>query len=185
MLLGEARKDRFGIVGEVVYTDIEFENSTPGRFFSHVNSRSKTLMLSAALFYRLAEKQRAFFDVVGGGALLVPDSSLTLTQGLLRQRRISHKEDWVDPILGFKGLQPLGNSKFFISGAFLIGGFGVGSDFMWDANVNFGYQWTDSIATTIGYRYLDVDYRTAASSMTWPSKARCLAFPGGFKRQNS
>ena len=40
----------------------------------------------------------------------------------------------------------------------LFGGFGAGSDLMWDVNVNLGYQWTDGFSTSIGYRYLAVDY---------------------------
>jgi hypothetical protein len=28
----------------------------------------------------------------------------------------------------------------------------------WDANINLGYQWTQGFSSTIGYRYLDVDY---------------------------
>ena len=69
-----------------------------------------------------------------------------------------NKEDWFDPIVGLKGLTPFGDSKFFVSGFLVLGGFGVGSDFMWDANVNLGYQWTETFSTTFGYRYLDVDY---------------------------
>ena len=34
----------------------------------------------------------------------------------------------------------------------------AGSDFMWDANLNLGYRWTETFSTTFGYRYLDVDY---------------------------
>lgn len=34
---------------------------------------------------------------------------------------------------------------------------GAGSDFMWDLSINLGYQWTDTLSTTTGYRYLDVD----------------------------
>ena len=45
-----------------------------------------------------------------------------------------------------------------MSGAFTVGGFGVGSDLMWDASLNLGYQWMEGFSTTIGYRYLDVDY---------------------------
>jgi hypothetical protein len=33
---------------------------------------------------------------------------------------------------------------------------------MWDANLNLGYQWTTGFSTTIGYRYLDVDYEKDA-----------------------
>ena len=64
----------------------------------------------------------------------------------------------MDPIIGLKGKTALGESQFFLNGFLVIGGFGVGSDFMWDANLNLGYNWTETIATTIGYRYLDVDY---------------------------
>jgi hypothetical protein len=64
----------------------------------------------------------------------------------------------LNPLIGLKGLTPIGASKFFLSGAFAMGGFGAGSDFMWDASVNIGYQWTKGFATTLGYRYLDVDY---------------------------
>lgn len=158
MLIGEARKGRFGIVADIAYTDIEAQNSTPGPFFSSVSSRTKSWMISAALFYRLLEKQRAFLDVMGGGRYWSVDSELSLGAGLIRPRKISNTQDWVDPLLGFKGMLPLGKTKFFISGALAIGGFNLGSDFMWDGNLNLGYQWTKRFSTGIGYRYLDVDY---------------------------
>lgn len=40
----------------------------------------------------------------------------------------------------------------------LIGGFGAGSDLMWDANINLGYRWTSGFSTTIGYRHFEVEY---------------------------
>ena len=63
-------------------------------------------------------------------------------------------------MIGLKGLSALGDSKFFISGGLVIGGFGVnaGSDIFWDASINLGYQWTEGFSNTLGYRYLDVDY---------------------------
>lgn len=65
-------------------------------------------------------------------------------------------------ILGVEGMSMLGDSSFFLSGFLMAGGFGVGSDFMWDVNANLGYQWTKSFSTTIGYRYLNVDYEDGA-----------------------
>jgi hypothetical protein len=158
MLVGEARKGRYGMVMDVAYTDIEFEDSTPGPFFSSIKSRTKSWIVSAAGLYRLAERQGAFLDVIGGIRYWSVDSELSLGAGLLPARKVSNKEGWIDPIIGLKGLTPIGESKFFVSGAFAIGGFGVGSDFMWDANINLGYQWTKGFSTTLGYRYLDVDY---------------------------
>lgn len=52
----------------------------------------------------------------------------------------------------------IGNPKFYVSGSVIIGGFGAGSDLMWDANINLGYQRTAGFATTIGYRHFDVEY---------------------------
>jgi hypothetical protein len=158
MLLGEARKGRFGVMADMAYTDIETENQTRGRFFSSVDSRSKNLMISALLFYRMIENKNSFLDVMAGGRYWAVDSSLTLKGGILRQRQISNKEDWVDPLLGLKGMLYLGRSKFYLGGFAFIGGFGVGSDLTYDLNANLGYQWTETFSTTIGYRYLSVDY---------------------------
>lgn len=158
MLLGEARKGRFGFVADAVYTDIESNNSTPGPFFNSADTRSKTWMISGSLFYRLYEKNRTFLDAFGGARYWSVDTELSLGGGLLGPRQASHTENWVDPLVGLKGLLPLGASKFFVSGFFLVGGFGVGSDFMYDVNANLGYQLTKGFALTLGYRYLDVDY---------------------------
>jgi hypothetical protein len=158
MLVGEARKGRYGLVMEIAYTDIEIEDPTPGPFFTLLTSRTESWLVSAAGFYRLTENQGAFLDLLGGVRYWSVDSTLSLQEGLLPARSISNKEDWFDPIIGLKGFSPLGDSRFFVSGFLVLGGFGVGSDFMWDANINLGYQWTETFSTTFGYRYLDVDY---------------------------
>jgi len=159
MLVGEARKGRYGLVTDIVYSDIEMEDPTPyGVLYSSVVSQTKSWIVSVAGLYRLVERQSRFLDVFGGFRYWSVDSELTLKAGALPERSVSNKEDWFDPLIGLKGFTPIGASKFFASGAFAMGGFGVGSDFMWDALINFGYQWTEGFATTIGYRYLDVDY---------------------------
>jgi len=158
MLAAEARKGRLGVVADVVYTDIEFEEKTYNQLFYKFKSRTESWMVSAAGFYRLIESGRAFLDGYAGIRYWNVLTELSVSGGLLGKRKKSNREDWVDPLVGLKGLMPIGGSKFFVSGFGCIGGFGVGSDFMWDVNVNLGYQWTQAIATTIGYRYLDVDY---------------------------
>ncbi len=163
MLVGEARKGRYGLFTDIVYTDIEMENPTPlGIFYSSVNSRTKSWMWSVAGLYRLVENQHQFLDVIGGFRYWSVDSELSLKgavfPGVFPDQSVSNCEDWFDPLIGLKGLSVLGNSKFFISGGLTLGGFGAGSDFFWDANVNLGYQWTKGFSTTVGYRYLDVDY---------------------------
>jgi hypothetical protein len=157
-LIGEARKGRLGVVADVNYSDIEDDEATSGPLFTTLTSRTKTWIATMAGFYRLIEQDRAFLDGMAGLRYWSVDSSLKLGAGILPAREISNREDWVDPIIGFKGRMPLGESKFFVGGALAIGGFGVGSDFMWDGLINLGYQWTAMFSTTVGYRYLDVDY---------------------------
>jgi len=157
-LIGEARKGRVGVVTDISYSDIEDDDATPGPLFSTLTSRTKTWIASMAGFYRMIEQDGAFLDGMAGLRYWSVDSSLKLGAGILPARESSHREDWLDPIVGLKGLMPLGASKFFVSGSLVLGGFGVGSDFMWDGSINLGYQWTAAFATTIGYRYLDVDY---------------------------
>jgi hypothetical protein len=157
-LVGGARKGRYGLVADIAYTDVEIEDATPGPLFSSLKSRTKTWIVSAAGLYRMVERKRAFLDAIGGVRYWSVDSKLSLGTGILQGREASNKEGWVDPIIGLKGLSPIGESNFFISGAFVLGGFGMGSDLMWDANANLGYQWTEGFSTTVGYRYLDVKY---------------------------
>lgn len=106
----------------------------------------------------MAEKKRAFLDVLAGARYWSLDTTLNLGGGVLRQRQVSNKKEWLDPQVGLKGLAPLGDSKFYVSGFFFIGGFGAGSNLMWDATLNLGYQWTEGFSMVIGYRYIDVDY---------------------------
>ncbi|MBC2717129.1 MAG: hypothetical protein HF978_17630 [Desulfobacteraceae bacterium] len=157
-LVGEARKDRYGMLMDIAYTDIEFEDTTPGPFFSSVKSRTKSWMVTAAGLYRLIQEPGVFLDLIAGARYWSVDSTLSLGAGILDPQKVSNREGWVDPVIGLKGLSPIGESKFFVSGSLVLGGFGVGSDFMWDAIANLGYQWTEGFSTTLGYRYLDVDY---------------------------
>jgi hypothetical protein len=157
-LVGEARKGRFGALFDLAYVDIEDENATVGSLFSSVSSRTKSWIVSAAGFFRLAEGSDAWLDLVAGIRYWSVDSSLRLGAGLLPAMEVSNQEDWVDPLVGVKGMTSLGHSRFFLSGGGAIGGFGAASDLMWDANVNLGYRWTETFSTTLGYRYLDVDY---------------------------
>jgi hypothetical protein len=157
-LVGEARKEKYGVLFDIAYADIELENATPGPIFSSVISRTKSWIVSAVGSYRLVEKPNVFGDLLVGIRYWSVDSTLGLKSAILRDREVSNREDWLDPIIGLKGQSFLGSSPIFVNGGLLIGGFGAGSDFMWDANFNLGYRWTETFSTTLGYRYLDVDY---------------------------
>lgn len=157
-LVGEARKGRYGGYLDVAYVDIELDNETPGPVFSYLSSRTKSWIVSAAGTYRVVDRPRSFVDLLAGIRYWSVDSSLALRPNLLPGIEVTNREDWVDPLVGVQGFFFLGESEFYIDGGLAIGGFGVGSDFMWDLKAHLGYRWTDTFSTTLGYRYLDVDY---------------------------
>lgn len=157
-LVGEARKDRWGAFMDLAYVDIESENGSPTPAFSSIDSTTTSWIVSAVGFYRLTDRPDAWVDIMAGVRYWSVESSLALGPGELPGQQVSGEDDWVDPLVGIKGLTMLGDSQFFCTGNAVIGGFGAGSDFMWDITVNFGYRWGETFSTSIGYRYLDVDY---------------------------
>lgn len=158
-VIGEARNERWGIIVDIAYSDIEDDEAlAPGIVFQSINSKTKTLMLSAAASFRVVDHENSFVDVYAGIRYWSIDSTLTLNSAAIGDRDINDSDNWFDPVFGLRGRHTFGQSKVFVSGKVTLGGFGAGSDFMWDLIATLGYQWTPATSTVIGYRYFDVDY---------------------------
>jgi hypothetical protein len=71
--------------------------------------------------------------------------------------RVSRTDDWFDPHLGLRGRYHF-NDRFYFTAMGDVGGFGVGSEFTWQAEGAFGCYVTPRIFTEVGYRALGVDY---------------------------
>jgi opacity protein-like surface antigen len=65
--------------------------------------------------------------------------------------------DWVDPYIGARIQHPVAD-RWTLVGYGDIGGFGVGSDFAWQAIAGVNYDFSKSVSGKLGYRYLAVDY---------------------------
>ncbi len=72
-------------------------------------------------------------------------------------RRFDLSEDWIDPIIGLRGIYNF-NSDWFFQFAGDIGGFGAASELTWQAIVGIGYNFTPHMSVALGYRALGVDY---------------------------
>jgi hypothetical protein len=71
--------------------------------------------------------------------------------------RVSRTDDWFDPHLGLRGRYHF-NDRFYFAAMGDVGGFGVGSEFTWQAEAALGCYVTPRIFTEVGYRALGVDY---------------------------
>jgi len=69
----------------------------------------------------------------------------------------SAEKSWVDPYIGVRVQHPIAE-RWTLVGYADVGGFGVGSDFTWQALAGVNYEFSKAIAGKFGYRYLYVDY---------------------------
>ena len=69
----------------------------------------------------------------------------------------SRGDYWFDPYVGLRGRYNF-NKVFYTGVRGEIGGFGVGSDLMWEVEGVIGINLTHCIFTEVGYRALSVDY---------------------------
>jgi hypothetical protein len=76
-------------------------------------------------------------------------------------RNANKTKDWVDPFIGLRlGADLTKKLSLVLRGD--IGGFGVGSEFTWNASAIFGYHFTPMISAWLGYKALGVDYETGS-----------------------
>lgn len=160
MLIFTAKRARHGWLADLLYTDLRSDEDFAPALGLTVESVSKNQMFTLGYSYELVRNGDAFLDAFAAARYWNVDTSLRFGggQGLLAGRRIEDSDDWIDPLLGIKGRTALGGSRFFLSGWAALGGFNVGSDLLYELSLNIGYQWTDSIGTTVGYRLFDIDY---------------------------
>jgi hypothetical protein len=72
-------------------------------------------------------------------------------------RTFSRCDDWFDPYVGVRARYNF-TPAIYVIGRADIGGFGIGSDLMWQAEGALGVQVTRNVYAEIGYRALSFDY---------------------------
>lgn len=166
MVIGEASNGTWGVFTDLMYvktdTDASVEREVlgvPAALSADVETDSFTGALMGE--YRVLDSDKMIFDVMAGLRLWSVDNdiSATLKADGTEVGEFSGSDDatWVDPMIGVKARIDT-DSPFFLTAWGMIGGFGVGSDFAWDAMGGVGYEWNDRVSTIIGYRALSVDY---------------------------
>jgi hypothetical protein len=178
----EARYGPVGLYADVVWSRIGFERNnlrtrTPAPGVSATIGRSLGLEIEMAIVevgasYEVARSGPLAFDVLGGARYWYQEADLSLeVAGTLdvggleiagaRAFARSGSVDWFDPVIGARiryAVAP--GHELFLRGD--IGGFGLGSDFSWQALGGYGFDfgvWNDiTFSGVIGYRALSVDY---------------------------
>lgn len=66
-------------------------------------------------------------------------------------------EEWIDPSIVARATFPI-NDKWYFQTRANLGGFGVGSDLMWQLAAEVGIKTSDHWSFSFGYRVIDYDY---------------------------
>ena len=107
--------------------------------------------------YRVFENETSHIDALAG--LRVWDIDLTLSVDVNgNTSKLGDGDTWVDPVIGIKGGTDISDSVY-LKGWAMVGGFGAGSDFMWDVFGGIGYDFNDWLSAFAGFRGSGVDYK--------------------------
>ncbi len=158
MGIGEARNGRFMLGIDATYSAVSVDVKTPfGILANKIDVDSTALMVTGVGGYSVFDGDVARLDIIAGGRLWSVNNDFDLKGGLLGGLSKSDGATWVDPLVGAKLRLDL-TSDIYATGWGMIGGFGVGSEMMWDLMGGAGYKFTDSFSAFAGYRAVSVDY---------------------------
>ncbi len=157
MVVAEARRGRFGIFADIVYTDISGGGSGPAGIFS-ASLENQLFAGTAMAEYRVIEDGRSSVDVMAGARVWSVNTDVRITAGVGAGFSGSDSATWVDPMVGVKGRWQ-GASPWYLTGWGMVGGFGVSSDIDWDVMAGAGYEVRDWVSVVAGYRAAGVDYQ--------------------------
>jgi hypothetical protein len=138
--------DRWALKTDVVYMGLQ--SSKDG-----VTLEMDQWMVEPTLSYRVSK----YFEPLAGARYNNLNAEIRGPLG----RNPGGTQDWWDPIVGANLTLPLGRGfSFDVRGD--VGGFGVGSDFTWQAFPYFSWRFARWGSIQAGYRWLDVDYETGS-----------------------
>ncbi|MDQ6211915.1 hypothetical protein [Achromobacter insolitus] len=156
MLIGDARKGRYSIFGDLIYTKIGSQGDTPhGVLATSADVKTSTFAGLLGMGYSVLEDSPHQLDVVAGLRVWSVDMDVTLKGSLLDGRKRSDGATWVDALVGVRGNYIL-SQKLYLTGWGLIGAGGAEAD--WDVGLGLGYNLTKTVSAAIGYRAVGVDY---------------------------
>lgn len=171
------RRGDWGVFGDVVWADLGQENTSANGYLNAETGLS-ALVGTAALTYSLVDTPDAHLDLLAGARLWSVDVSLDLTGGLPDVHE-DETVSWVDPVVGLRGRHMI-SERVFVAGTGVIGGFGIGSDFMWDAAATIGYNFNDSFSASLGYRALGADYSHSGDVVDITAHGPVIGLTGRF-----
>ena len=156
MAAGEARNDRFSVIGDVIYTKLSANGETPlGILADDVDVTTTSFSGLLGVGYAVLDGPEGHLDVVGGVKVWSVETTISFNGGILGGIERSDSATWVDGMVGVRAKYSF-TPEIYLTGWGLIGA--GGADVDWDVALGLGYDFNDRISAIAGYRALGVDY---------------------------
>lgn len=176
----EARKGRWGLLLDLIYSDLSASQSTPfGVLWDKANVDTRMTAFSVYAGYRVIENDKGWLDVLLGGRFYSLDVDTALKPGLARGRNYDLSDDWADPLIGLRGRYAF-NDTWFATASGDAGGFGGGSDESWQAIATVGYQIDPRWSIQGGWRYMAVEKKISGRDVEVDLSGPILGFTARF-----
>jgi opacity protein-like surface antigen len=161
----EARRNNVSLLFDLMYLNMQQGVPVPGEgAYSGGSSRVKTTQASAIGLVTLAEGPSGCFELGGGLRAWWLDTEIRLDPGLLPGRSADQRTNWVDPVIAARASFSL-NDRLSLTGYGDVGGFGVGSEFTWQAIATLDWRVSDWISASLGYRWIQIEYENRRATI--------------------
>lgn len=111
----------------------------------------------------VAREMGAGWEWMAGARYQKLDTSMDLSVGGVFQSAHESTRTWTDPIVGLRYHSDLGGD-WSLHARGDVGGFGVGSDFAWNASALFDYRFSELFGMFLGYRALSFRWEDLGGS---------------------
>jgi len=146
--------NRWSVMADVMYADIS-GSTTPGGGYLRVEQQQ--FLGNFVVAFEAMKSDSTMFDIYAGARVNSIKATLDINDRIQPLFHGSTTETWVDPIIGARLQQAL-SSNIFFRAVGDVGGFGVSSQFTWQAMAGFGYSFHEYGDLVLGYRALGTDY---------------------------
>jgi hypothetical protein len=152
----EARRGRWGLIGDLIYADLSTGEDTPfGLAFSRAEVTTTLTAFSGYAAYRVYDTPQVAIDVAGGFRWFDLDLDTSLKAGALPQQDFSSSDSWANPVIAVRAIVPFGDRWF--GTAFADAGGFTGDSSTWQAFASVGYRFDPRWSAQFGYRYMNVE----------------------------
>jgi hypothetical protein len=157
MLMGEVRYKDVGLFLDGAWLQLKTEGNASSDLYSGVDIKSSIGFGTMALTYRLPPMGKLKTDLLAGARIWHVSTTMDFEAGTAPAFSTDASKTWYDPIVGAH-LRYDFTPHWYAVALGDAGGFGVGSDLEWNVFGGVGYQFTSWFSTTLGYRYMHMNY---------------------------